>query len=69
MTLGITISILVEVGPHLLCHQFVIMDGSQINLLGRDLPEKLQAGFTYKNKGIVLELPEVMGLIMMTEKF
>lgn len=69
VTLAITMSLLVEVGPHLLYQQCVIMEGSVINLLGRDLLEKLQAGVIFKNKRIVLELPEVIGQIMMAEEF
>lgn len=40
VTLGVTIPLLVEVGPHLLYHQYMIMEGGPINLLGRDLLKK-----------------------------
>lgn len=69
VTLGITIPLLVEVGPHALYHQFATMEGSPINLLGRDLLEKLQAGVMFENKGIALELPEVIDQIMTAEEF
>ena len=69
VTLGITIPLLVEVGPHALYPQFVIMEGSPINLLGRDLLEKLQAGVMFENRGIALELPEVIAQITMAEDF
>ena len=50
ITMRITIPLLVEVGPHLLYHQFVIKEGRPINLLGRDLQEKLQAGVMFRNQ-------------------
>lgn len=48
--MGITIPLLVEVGLHLLYHQFVITEGRPINLLVRNSLEKLQAGVMFRNQ-------------------